>query len=429
MRGQPGPDPEPPPASLRAWALSALCVVLAPLVFDSGLSVTLLSQMGIAIIACLSYNILLGQGGMLSFGHAVYTGLGAYLAIHALAAINQGIWWLPVSLLPLLGGLAGLVAAAVLGFLATRKSGTVFAMITLGLAELVGALALMFPTVFGGEAGVSANRVSGPALAGLDLASDLQVYYLIAAYTLVCVAAMYAFTATPLGRLLNAVRDNAQRVAFIGYDPQRVRHLAFVVSGFFAGVAGGLAALVFEFVGPEALGAARSGSYLLFTVLGGTTFFFGPVIGAVLMVLSQVLLSELTRAWLLYLGLAFLFTVLLAPGGLAGVLVHLGRTRRGPWRQRLPVLAALALAGALAGSGAAALLEMLYHRQLDAALGPELRFLGLRLDVGDPTIWAGAAFACAAGMVLLIRLRPTVRSWSDPQAQASGIGAPPGGQP
>ena len=427
MHGQPGPDPDPPTAALRAWALSALCVVLAPLVFDSGLSMTLLSQMGIAIIACLSYNILLGQGGMLSFGHAVYTGLGAYLAIHALAAINQGIWWLPVTLLPLLGGVAGLVAAAVLGFLATRKSGTVFAMITLGLAELVGAVALMFPTVFGGEAGVSANRVSGPALAGFDLASDLQVCYLIAAYTLVSVAAMYAFTATPLGRLLNAVRDNAQRVAFIGHDPQRVRHLAFGVSGFFAGVAGGLAALVFEFVGPEALGAARSGSYLLFTVLGGTTFFFGPVIGAVLMVLSQVLLSELTRAWLLYLGLAFLFTVLLAPGGLAGVLVHLGRNRRAPWRQRLPVLAALALAGALAGIGAAALLEMLYHRQLDAALGPELRFLGLRLDVGNPVIWAGAAFACAAGMVLLIRLRPTVRSWSDPQAQASGIGAPPGG--
>jgi branched-chain amino acid transport system permease protein len=91
------------------------------------------------------------------------------------------------------------------------------------------------------------------------------------------------------------------------------------------------------------------------------------------------------------------------------------------------VLAALALAGALAGIGAAALLEMLYHRQLDAALGPELRFLGLRLDVGNPTIWAGAAFACAAGMVLLICLWPTVRSWSDPQVQASGIGAPPGG--
>jgi hypothetical protein len=113
---------------------------------------------------------------------------------------------------------------------------------------------------------------------GLTFGPAIEVYYLIAAYTLASAGALFAFTRTPLGVLLNAVRDNPQRVAFIGYDPQRVRHLAFVVSGFFAGVAGGLAALVFEFVGPEALGAARSGSYLLFTVLGGTTFFFGPVI-------------------------------------------------------------------------------------------------------------------------------------------------------
>nr|MBP6850986.1 branched-chain amino acid ABC transporter permease [Rhodoferax sp.] len=273
----------------RIWALAALAVLVAPLVWDSGLSLTLLSQMGIATIACLSYNLLLGQGGMLSFGHAVYTGLGAYLAIHALAAMNRAALWLPVSTLPLVGGVAGLAAAAVLGFLATRKSGTVFAMITLGLAELVAAVALMFPAVFGGEAGISANRVTGPAWAGIDFASGLQVYYLIAAYTLVSVAALYAFTATPLGRMLNAVRDNPQRAAFIGYDPQRVRHLAFAISGFFAGVAGGLAALAFEFVGPEALGAGRSGAYLLFTVLGGTGFFFGPIIGAVLMVLAQVL--------------------------------------------------------------------------------------------------------------------------------------------
>lgn len=425
MRSPPAPEVLPHP--LRIWALSALCLLVAPLVFDSGLSMTLLSQMGIAIIACLSYNLLLGQGGMLSFGHAVYTGLGAYLAIHALAAINRGLGWLPVSLLPFLGGLAGLVAAALLGYLATRKSGTVFAMITLGLAELVGAVALMFPSVFGGEAGVSANRVSGPAFAGIDFASDRQVYYLIAAYTLVCVTALFAFTATPLGRMLNAVRDNPQRAAFIGYDPQRVRHLAFMVSGFFAGVAGGLAAVLFEFVGPEALGAARSGAYLLFTVLGGTTFFLGPVMGAVLMVLSQVLLSEFTRAWLLYLGLAFLFTVLLAPGGLAGVLVHWHQTWRGPWRQVLPVLAALALATGLAGVGGAALLEMIYHRQLDAALGPELRFLGLRLDVRDPLPWLGAAFACAAGIVLVRRLRSILRKWQAPTVQATESGAPPGG--
>jgi branched-chain amino acid transport system permease protein len=385
----------------RIWALAALAVLVAPLVWDSGLSLTLLSQMGIATIACLSYNLLLGQGGMLSFGHAVYTGLGAYLAIHALAAMNRAALWLPVSTLPLVGGVAGLAAAAVLGFLATRKSGTVFAMITLGLAELVAAVALMFPAVFGGEAGISANRVTGPAWAGIDFASGLQVYYLIAAYTLVSVAALYAFTATPLGRMLNAVRDNPQRAAFIGYDPQRVRHLAFAISGFFAGVAGGLAALAFEFVGPEALGAGRSGAYLLFTVLGGTGFFFGPIIGAVLMVLAQVLFSELTRAWWLYLGLAFLFTVLLAPAGLAGWLVQLRQTLRGPWRELLPPLPGVLAAWLLIGIGAAALLEMLYHRQLDTATGPALVFLGLPLDVSQASSWAGAGAVLAGGLVLL----------------------------
>jgi branched-chain amino acid transport system permease protein len=390
----------------RIWGLAALAVLVAPLVWDSGLSLTLLSQMGIATIACLSYNLLLGQGGMLSFGHAVYTGLGAYLAIHALAAMNRAALWLPVSTLPLVGGVAGLAAAAVLGFLATRKSGTVFAMITLGLAELVAAVALMFPAVFGGEAGISANRVTGPAWAGIDFASGLQVYYLIAAYTLVSVAALYAFTATPLGRMLNAVRDNPQRAAFIGYDPQRVRHLAFAISGFFAGVAGGLAALAFEFVGPEALGAGRSGAYLLFTVLGGTGFFFGPIIGAVLMVLAQVLFSELTRAWWLYLGLAFLFTVLLAPAGLAGWLVQLRQTLRGPWRELLPPLPGVLAAWLLTGIGAAALLEMLYHRQLDTATGPALVFLGWPLDVSQASSWAGAGAVLAGGLVLQRSLMP-----------------------
>jgi len=388
-------------------------VLLAPLVFDSSLSATLLSQFGIAVIACLSYNLLLGQGGMLSFGHAVYTGLGAYLAIHTLGAMNRGVLLLPVSCIPLVGGLAGLASAGVLGYLATRKSGTVFAMITLGLAELVAAVALMFPAVFGGEAGVSANRVTGAPVLGIDFASGRQMAYLVAAYTLVSVGALYAFTATPLGRMLNAVRDNPQRAAFIGYDPQRVRHIAFAISGFFAGVAGGLAALAFEFVGPEALGAARSGTYLVFTVLGGTTFFFGPVVGAALMVLSQALLSELTRAWLLYLGLAFLFTVLLVPGGLAGLLVQLRRVLQGPWPLLLPVLPGMLLGGLLAGAGAAAVVEMVYHRQLEVALGPQLVFLGLQLDVTQPASWAGAGAALLVGLALIASARPAaLRRWA-----------------
>jgi len=117
--------------------------------------------------------------------------------------------------------------------------------------------------------------------------------------------------------MLNAVRDNPERVEFIGYNTQRVRYTAFIIAGFFAGISGGLGAFNFEIVTAEVVGAARSGAYLLFTFLGGATFFFGPIIGAVLMVLAFVLFSEFTKAWLLYLGLLFLFMVMYAPGGIA----------------------------------------------------------------------------------------------------------------
>ncbi|MDP1568210.1 MAG: branched-chain amino acid ABC transporter permease, partial [Polaromonas sp.] len=189
------------------WGLFALLLIVSPKMFGSGLALTVLSQMGIAIIACLSYNILLGQGGMLSFGHAVYTGLGSFLAIHALNSVGSGGLPLPVSLVPLVGGLAGVGFAVLFGYVTTRKSGTTFAMITLGLGELVFALSLMIPEFFGGEGGVSGNRMVGEAVLGVTFGPQIQVYYLIALYTFVAVAAMFAFTRTPLGRMLNAVRD------------------------------------------------------------------------------------------------------------------------------------------------------------------------------------------------------------------------------
>ncbi|HSO46048.1 MAG TPA: branched-chain amino acid ABC transporter permease, partial [Rhodoferax sp.] len=164
---------------MLVWGLYALILTLAPLVFSSSLSQTLLSQMGIAIIVCLSYNMLLGQGGMLSFGHAVYSGMGAFLAIHTLNFVSGGLP-LPVSLIPLVGGFAGLLLALLLGWVTTRKSATPFAMITLGMGELVWALALMVPGFFGGEAGLSGNRVAGSPVLGISFGPQIEVYYLIA---------------------------------------------------------------------------------------------------------------------------------------------------------------------------------------------------------------------------------------------------------
>lgn len=402
-----------------AWGFFALVLLVAPWVFRSGLSITMLSQMGIAIIACLSYNMLLGQGGMLSFGHAVYTGLSAFVAIHALNHISAGAWPLPVSLLPLVGGLAGMGFAALFGWVTTRKSGTTFAMITLGLGELVYAMSNMLPDFFGGEGGVSGNRVVGAPVLGISFGPAIEVYYLIAVYTAVAVGLMYVFTLTPLGRMLNAVRDNPERVEFIGYNPQRVRYIAFCVAGFFAGISGGLGALNFEIVNAEVVGAARSGAYLLFTFLGGATFFFGPILGAVLMVLAQVLLSEFTKAWLLYLGLVFLCMVMYAPGGLASlVMQQLRLLQHGKLRRLLPSYAGLLLCGLAVASGVAALIEMLYHWQLESANGSVLRFAGLALDTAQSSTWLAAlAVVLLALIPLEIVRKHFLRVWNRVQTE------------
>ena len=399
------------------WSLFAIVLIFAPLVFTSNLSGTMLAQMGIAIIACLSYNILLGQGGMLSFGHAVYTGLGSFVAIHALNSISGGHSNIPVSLIPLVGGLAGIGFAVLLGYVTTKKAGTPFAMITLGVAELVFAMSLMFSEFFGGEAGISGNRVAGQAFMGITFGPQIQIYYLIAIYTFVCVALMYAFTQTPLGRILNAVRDNPERVEFIGYNTQRVRYFAFIIAGFFAGISGGLGALNFEIVTAEVVGAGRSGGYLLFTFLGGATFFFGPIIGGILMVLAFVLLSELTKAWLLYLGLLFLFMVMYAPGGIASlVMMNLRVAAFGKLKQIWVSYLGLFVTAFVALIGAGAMIEMVYHLQLNSALGDTLKFMGMTLNAKGVDSWFGAVFVMLTGLGLFeAARRHFLIEWGDIQ--------------
>jgi len=401
------------------WGLFALILLFAPKVFTSSLSVTMLSQMGIAIIACLSYNMLLGQGGMLSFGHAVYSGLGSYMAIHALNMVSQGALPIPVSMLPIVGGFAGLAFAVLFGYVTTRKSGTPFAMITLGMAELVFAMSLMFSEFFGGEAGVSGNRVTGQSFFGITFGPATQVYYLIAIYTFVCVALMFAFTRTPLGRILNAVRDNPERVEFIGYSTQRVRYLAFIISGFFAGVAGGLGSLLFEIVTAEVVGTGRSGAYLLFTFLGGATFFFGPILGGILMVIAFVLLSEFTKAWLLYLGLIFLFMVMYAPGGIASlIMMNLRVASFGLLRRVWVSYLALGVSALVVLLGAAVMIEMVYHLQLNAAMGPTLKFVGIEFNTSSLDHWFGAVFVLLTGLGLFeLCRRQFVREWGEVQEE------------
>jgi branched-chain amino acid transport system permease protein len=402
------------------WSLFAIALIVAPLVFKSSLALTMLSQMGYLIVICLSYNILLGQGGMLSFGHAVYTGLGSFIAIHAMNLAGKGGWPIPLVLIPVVGGLAGMFFAILFGFVTTKKSGTTFAMITLGIGELVASMALMFPGFFGGEGGVTTDRVYGTPFFGITFGPQIQVYYLIAVYCFVCTGLMYAFTGTPLGRILNAVRDNPERVEFIGYNTQRVRYFAFIIAGFFAGIGGGLAAINFEIVNAaDSLNAIRSGGYLLFTFLGGAIFFFGPIIGAVLLVFASVLLSELSKAWQLYFGLVFVFMVMFAPGGIASlIMMNLRVAKFRKFHRFWGLYGGLLLAVIPVIVGAAALIEMIYHIQLNSALGPQLRFFGVALDTSGVTSWAVSIAILAVGLAALELVRRRfVQVWGKAQEE------------
>jgi branched-chain amino acid transport system permease protein len=399
--------PRPRFGRFGIWILFGVLLVVLPWIFRSSLALTMLSQMGYLVIICLSYNILLGQGGMLSFGHAVYSGLGSFLAIHAMNLATKGTLPLPIVVIPLVGGLSGLFFATLLGYVTTKKSGTTFAMITLGIGELVAAMSLMFPSFFGGEGGVTTNRVYGGGFLGLTFGTQMQVYYLIVVYCFISTVLMFAFTKTPLGRMLNAVRDNPERVEFIGYSTQRVRYFGFVIAGFFAGIGGALAAINFEIVNAsDSLSAARSGGYLFFTFLGGATFFFGPMIGAVLLVLASVLLSEVTKAWILYLGLIFLFMVMYAPGGIASLIMmnvrvaaHRKLHRLWGWYAALTATALVMLAGL------AALIELIYHLQLESGSGSTLRFLGMTLDTQSVLSWLGALAVAGVGAAMFEAVR------------------------
>ena len=399
------------------WSSFALILLLLPVIVRSNFALTLMCGMGVASIACMSYNMLLGQAGMLSFGHAVYTGLGAFFAVHVMNMISGGLS-LPMWLVPLIGGLGGLLIGALLGYVTTRKAGTPFSMITLGVGELVFAGALMFPEFFGGEAGISANRTAGQGWLhdlGVNFGSQTQVYYLIAIYLFFCTAAMYAFTLTPLGRIANAVRDNAERTEFVGYDTRWVRYLILMASSFFAGIAGGLGAISFESATAELLHGVRSGGYLLFTFLGGVGFFFGPLVGGVLLIFSLYVLSELTKAWQLYVGIVFLIMVVFAPGGISALfMLNLRRVKYGEWRKMRWPYAGMFFFGLIALWGFAAMVEMAYQLQVAAGSGSALTIAKIPLEATSVTSWLTALAVFVAGSVAFeYWRRKFAKVWSD----------------
>jgi branched-chain amino acid transport system permease protein len=236
---------------------------------------------------------------------------------------------------------------------------------------------------------------------------------------------MFALSHTPLGRIANAVRDNPERTEFIGYDTQRVRWLVLMLSGFFAGISGGLSAINFEIVTAENVNLERSGAVLLFAFIGGTGFFFGPLLGAIVGVFMTVTLAEYTKAWQLYLGLFFILMVMYAPGGLASLLMmNLRIAVHGMMRRILPSGMAVMVSALIAISGAIVLIEMLYHWSLEAVNNPAMSIFGVAIDTARPTGWlAGAALLLLGALSFRLTQPPFAHAWGEANAEIERLDA------
>ena len=397
----------------RRWGgwIAVLGVVLVlPWIFSSGFAITTLNQMGVLIIFALAYNMLLGQGGMLSFGHAVYFGIAGYCVAHYLNGVGEDrLPYIPVSLMPLVGALAGLAIGIPIGFVSTRRAGTVFAMISLGFAEMATALTLIVVVFFNGEEGVQTDRWVGPEPLGITYGSDLQVYYLIATWCLVATLAMYALTRTPFGRICNAVRDNPERAQFIGYNTQRVRWLAFSLSSFFTGMAGALHALNLEHVGFETVGLGQSGIVLFMVWIGGARSFVGPILGAILITFLNSNLSGVTEAWLLYLGIIFMTIVMFAQDGLSGLILMHERLWQTDMRLFRPMIGPYASgigATLVACIGAIGLIELIYFMSTKSTRATEMTLYAIPLDAASVVPWLICAVIAAFGAVACRRSYP-----------------------
>ncbi|GAB7542269.1 branched-chain amino acid ABC transporter permease [Cupriavidus sp. 8B] len=383
---------------LGVGALLALPLVLSQSLVNASI------QMLIAVLFAASFNLLSGQGGMLSFGHAAYFGIGSFATVHAMNAFG-GNGLLPTPLLPLAGGALGLVAGLAAGWFATKRTGVYFAMITLALAELLHSLAPHLKGWFGGEAGLSTMRM--PAW-GLSFGDSNQVYYLTLFWVLLSLALLYLFTLTPVGRLTLGLRENANRLRFLGYDTHRLGVLVFAVSAMFAGIAGALQALNMEAANYVVFESSASAAVVLNSYIGGVKTFLGPALGAAVMTFFGYAVSDLTRSWLLYQGIVFVLVMMFMPTGLAGLVKSFAtHSKTYGLRPLLPIALAFVIGTLLLAGGTVFTVEMLQrvfsqdYRSMAALNGggwPPIPLFGRDWDPISPLTWLVPAALLVAGI-------------------------------
>ncbi|MCL4676847.1 MAG: branched-chain amino acid ABC transporter permease, partial [Pararhodobacter sp.] len=287
-------------------------------------------RIAILALAGLGLNLVLGLGGMVSFGHAVFFGLGGYcagiLAQHAfngapilgLPGTNQMLIIWPVAML-----LSGLLAA-VIGTLSLRTEGVFFIMITLAFAQMVYYFAISWPA-YGGEDGLPIYvRNQFP---GLNTMRPIHLFLICWGVLMLALALFSTIRGSRFGSALMAIRQNPDRVASVGIEPFGIKLAAFILSGMITGLAGALMADLSRFTSPSMMAWTMSGELIIIIILGGTGRLFGPVAGAAILVGFEVTFGGLTEHWKLWLGLVLLGAVLFARGGLIGLIA--GRERLG----------------------------------------------------------------------------------------------------
>ena len=403
--------------SISSWIVLAGIAAVLPMVFDSYFALTLLSKMGVLVMFTVAYNMLLGQGGMLSFGHAIYFGFAGYVSVHVLNGIGEElIPYFPIVLFPIIGAIVGAFLGVIIGYLSTRRAGTAFAMISLGFCEMATALTLIFVIFFNGEDGIQTDRVVGPEPIGISFGPQIEVYYLILFWTLLTVSLMFLLTKTPFGRMSNAVRDNPERAAFIGYNVRHVRWIAFTLSATFAGAAGSLHAINYEHIGFESVSIVQSGQVLFMAFIGGVGHFLGPVIGAIGLTYLDSVLLDITEAWLLYLGVTFSVIVAFAPGGLAGLIVMHGpivRTNKSLLLALIKPYSSAIGSTLIAVTGLIGIIEMLYFKSLISKGEGEVIIFWTEFNANGITSWLMFSVLILSGIYLCKITYPKAREGWD----------------